>query len=211
MPCLFCYNGKAFFYYFNSGLKMDDGEIKEGLGGREETPVDKAPEAEVQAMPSELDEVEDEGAAPSGPEALKAGPAPGARPKASTLNRAIARAIDILIALLLARLPGYIGFLAGLLYICIADGLMSGRSIGKRIIGLRAIQKKDGRPADFRASILRNSTIGLLYILSFIPYGIGPALALLGLGGELLLVIGSPEGMRLGDEIAQTVVQDEKA
>jgi uncharacterized RDD family membrane protein YckC len=191
---------------------MDGGDIKEGPregnGGREETPEDMTPGAGGLAMPSELDEVEDEGAAALGPAAVKA-PAPVAAAKASVLNRGIARAIDILFALLLARLPGYIGFLSGLLYVAIADGLMGGRSIGKRIIGLRVVLKKDpGRSADFRTSILRNSTIGLLYILSYIPYA-GWALALVGLGIEGLLIVGSPEGMRLGDEIAQTIVKEE--
>ncbi len=128
--------------------------------------------------------------------------------KASTLNRVIARIIDILFALLLSRLPDYIGFFAGITYIGIADGLMGGRSLGKRVIGLRVHYAKGGRNGDFRASILRNSPIGLLYALYYIPF-VGWALACLGLGFELLLVIGSPEGKRLGDEIAATVVVDE--
>ena len=128
--------------------------------------------------------------------------------KANTLNRSIAKFIDILFALLLGRLPGYIGVLSGLMYIGISDGLMGGRSIGKRIIGLRVKTLKDGGNADFRASVLRNSTIGALYLISFIPFA-GWALAVLGLAFELLLIIGSPEGMRLGDEIASTVVVDE--
>ena len=128
--------------------------------------------------------------------------------KANTLNRSIARFIDILVALLLARLPGYVGVLAGLTYITIADGLMGGRSLGKKVIGLRAVYRKDGRGADFRASILRNSTIGVLYLIFLVPIA-GWALAVFGLAFELLLVIGSPEGMRLGDEIASTVVIDE--
>ena len=135
--------------------------------------------------------------------------APDAAAKANTLNRCIARFIDILIALLFARLPGYIGFCSGLLYIGIADGVMGGRSVGKKIAGLRVYSKKTGQPADFRASILRNSTIGVFYIISFIPF-VGWAAGILGLGFELLLVIGSPEGMRLGDEIALTVVKDEE-
>jgi uncharacterized RDD family membrane protein YckC len=129
--------------------------------------------------------------------------------KANTLNRCIAKFIDILIALLLSRLPGYIGFCSGLLYIGIADGVMDGRSVGKRIAGLRVYSKKTGKRADFRASILRNSTIGVFYILSMIPF-VGWAAGILGLGFELLLIIGSPEGMRLGDEIALTVVKDEE-
>ena len=128
--------------------------------------------------------------------------------KANTLNRGIARFIDILFALLLARLPGYIGVFAGLTYIGIADGLMGGRSPGKRIIGLRVIYLGDGRPSDFRASILRNSTMGALFLFSLILL-IGWIIAALGLALELLLIIGSAEGMRLGDEIAATVVMDE--
>jgi uncharacterized RDD family membrane protein YckC len=129
--------------------------------------------------------------------------------KANTLNRCIAKFIDILIALLLSRFPGYIGFCSGLLYIGIADGVMGGRSVGKKIAGLRVYSKKTGKRADFRASILRNSTIGVFYILSFIPF-VGWAAGILGLGFELLLIIGNPEGMRLGDEIALTVVRDEE-
>ncbi len=128
--------------------------------------------------------------------------------KANTLNRSIARFIDILFALLLARLPGYVGILSGLTYIAIADGLMGGRSLGKKVIGLRAVYRKDGRNADYRASILRNSTIGALYLIFLVPIA-GWVLAVLGLAFELLLIIGSPEGMRLGDEIASTVVVDE--
>jgi uncharacterized RDD family membrane protein YckC len=148
------------------------------------------------------------------------GPAPGLgglgqapekarlHPKADTLNRVIARFIDILFALLIARLPGYIGLFGGLTYVGIADGLMGGRSIGKRIIGLRVLYANDGRAVDFRGSILRNSPLGLLYIIFHIPLA-GWALASLGLGFELLLIIGSAEGRRLGDEIADTVVADE--
>jgi len=175
------------------GRELEEETENPGIPGAE-------PAREAEGYPSESDEAEDE---PS-----KEGDAPAA--KANTLNRSIARSIDILFALLLAQLPGYIGFLAGLVYIGIADGLMSGRSIGKRVIGLRVVRKRDGSPADFRDSILRNSTIGLFYMLFFIPL-LGWALALAGLAFELLLVIGSPEGMRLGDEIASTVVMDEKA
>jgi len=165
-----------------------------GLTGSDDTPA------------SELDEDEDEGGAATATPA-KAAPVEGAV-KADTLNRSIARFIDILVALLLSRLPDYIGFFAGLTYLGIADGLMGGRSIGKRIIGLKAVYAKDGRPADIRGSILRNSTVGLLYIISRIPF-VGWALACLGLGFELLLIIGSPEGRRLGDEIADTLVVDD--
>ncbi len=161
--------------------------------------------AEEKHIASESDEEEDE---PTPGPAAAPGQDESGHGKANTLNRVIARFIDILFTLLLAKLPGYIGFLSGITYIGIADGLMGGRSIGKRIIGLRVLLSHSGRKADFRASILRNSTMGLLFLLFQVPF-VGWALALLGLGFESLLIIGSPEGKRLGDEIADTVVVDE--
>lgn len=129
----------------------------------------------------------------------------GARVKTALLERTVARFIDILFALLLAKLPGYIGFLSGLTYIGIADGLMGGRSIGKRLIALRVVMRDAGKPADFRASILRNSTMCVCYMLFHIPL-LGVPLAVAGLALETLMVIGSPSGSRIGDEFAQTVV-----
>ncbi len=167
---------------------------------------------------------EDAGGGPSQPEPGGVGVAEGEGPgfgrasaettpvcvKACILNRIIARFIDILFVLLLARLPGFIGFFAALTYIGIADGLMDGRSLGKRIIGLRVYRPEKGRAADFRDSILRNSTIGFLFVVSRVPY-VGWAVAAAGLGFELVLMIGSPEGRRLGDEIASTKVMEEAA
>jgi uncharacterized RDD family membrane protein YckC len=184
-----------------------------GEEDRERVEVAGPSGAEEARIASELDEAEDEGgkAGAGGAAGVAAQALPGAASsvsKADSLNRTIARFIDILIALLLARLPGYIGVLSGLTYIGIADGLMGGRSPGKRIIGLRVLYRDDRRNGDFRASILRNSTIGVLYLVFHIPF-VGWALAILGLGFELLLMIGSPEGMRLGDEVAGTIVADE--
>ena len=142
------------------------------LPGNDNTPV-PAPGLPGEDRPGagppgpEADPGEDNGGSPEevhGPAA-----SPAAQAKANTLNRSIARFIDILFALLLARLPGYVGTLSGLTYIAIADGLMGGRSLGKKVIGLRAVYRKDGRGADFRASILRNSTIGALYLIFLVP------------------------------------------
>ena len=196
----------------------DGRDIREGAPEGEDARVEArkdaspapVPPSEEDGWPSETDE-EDEGVAvpagAEGPVGRKKDEGPAYR-KADILNRSIARFIDVLFCLLLARLPGYVGFFAGLTYAGIADGLFAGQSIGKRIIGLRVLYSGDGRPADFRASILRNSPIGLLYMVFHIPI-VGFVLAGLGLGFETLLIIGSPEGRRLGDEIAATVVVDE--
>ena len=172
-------------------------EIEEKAAGTD------APEDIDRLLEKDGTQQEEEGAGPA-----REVPDAAVHTKANTLNRSIAKFIDILFALLLGRLPGYIGIMSGLTYIGIADGLMGGRSIGKRIIGLRVKGLKDGKNADFRASVLRNSTIGAFYLVSFVPFA-GWVLAVLGLAFELLLIIGSPEGMRLGDEIASTVVVDE--
>jgi len=127
--------------------------------------------------------------------------------KADILNRAIARLIDVLIALLLARFPGFAGFTLGLVYLGVADGLFDGASVGKRIIGLRVVRSQGGPMVSFRESILRNSTMCVLYAALWIPI-IGWVVALAGGGFEFLLMLGSPEGKRLGDEIASTVVRD---
>ncbi|HEX9859719.1 MAG TPA: RDD family protein, partial [Nitrospirota bacterium] len=127
--------------------------------------------------------------APSGAEKTgREAPGIDARAKAGVLERSVARFIDLLLALLLAKLPGYVGFFAGLTYIGVADGLMDGRSIGKRIIKLRVVYPADNRPADLRASILRNSTIALCYMFFKVPV-VGWILAAAGLLFELVLII----------------------
>lgn len=171
--------------------------------------------APPQGITPEADEAVDEESEPragggpaTGPTRGSVAGAPLVQPKAGVFNRVVAKFIDVLVALLLAELPGRVGVIAGLTYIGVADGLMGGRSVGKRLIGLRTVMRKTGRPADFRASVLRNTTIGFLYLLYRIPL-VGWAFAVFGLGFEMLLIIGSHEGLRLGDEIAGTVVAEE--
>lgn len=218
----------AFHAAVGGAEKTGDRVLTEDEKKRQETPggisggMDDAGDAGG-GFGTEADESPDEGSEGSGGgpapffctsgEAAGSGEAEAARPaaqvKANTLNRVIARFIDILFALLLAKLPGYVGFLAGLTYLGIADGLWGGRSIGKRIIGLRVLRAGGGAPCDFHDSIIRNSTIGVYYALFHIPI-LGWILAALGLGFEWLLVVGNAEGMRLGDEVAGTVVADEE-
>lgn len=77
-----------------------------------------------------------------------------------------------------------------LLYALLKDGLFSGRSIGKKLMGLRVENVKHGRPCSFKDSALRN-------VMLFIPI----------LGWiELLLPLVDAEGVRFGDKIAGTRV-----
>lgn len=131
-------------------------------------------------------------------------------PKANTLNRHLAKFIDLLIAVGLSKLLPPVGFFAGLLYIIIADGFFEGQSIGKKLIGLRAIVLAEGKKAGFREAIIRNIPFAIAYTLFCqIPY-VGWLLAIIIIGLEGILVIGNELGLRIGDEIAKTQVIDYK-
>lgn len=128
-------------------------------------------------------------------------------PKANTLNRYLAKFIDVLIAVGLSKLLPPVGFFAGLLYIIIADGFFEGQSIGKKLIGLKAIVSAEGKKVGFREAIIRNIPFAIAYSLCLIPY-VGWFLAIIIIGLEGILVIGNEKGLRIGDEIAKTQVVD---
>jgi hypothetical protein len=141
--------------------------------------------------------------------------------KAKFINRIIAKTIDFIIVAALFEIIPKIGYFAGLTYLLIADGLFEGRSIGKRLIGLKVIYYNNSDTAiacGFKESIFRNFLFVIGYILSGI-LGIVPLIGwifsfiimLIILAFESLVMLGSENGMRLGDEIAKTqVVEDKK-
>jgi len=128
-------------------------------------------------------------------------------PKAGLLNRAVAAAIDVIVVAALGSLPN-MGFLAGMLYVLVRDGFSGGQSLGKRLAGNRTVVRADGRNAVFRESMVRNIPFAVARVLWAIPL-IGWLAAMAVVVFESLLVIGSPRGARLGDELAGTqVVED---
>lgn len=125
--------------------------------------------------------------------------------RAGLLLRTAAKILDfILIAAVMEIIPGA-GFYAGLAYLLLGDGFFDGRSLGKKLIRLKVVSVKTNAPCTFRESILRNSTFAAGYILWLVPW-IGWIFLFLVLVLEFTLILGSKEGMRLGDEIAGTVV-----
>lgn len=134
---------------------------------------------------------------------------------AGILNRIIARSIDFLIVGALFEIAPKAGFFAGIVYILIADGLFEGRSIGKKLIGIRVVLCDASVACSYRESILRN----LLFALGFLLFVLLREIPLLGwllsavipvliLSVEGLIIIGNEKGMRFGDEIAKTRVID---
>ncbi|MFA5847110.1 MAG: RDD family protein [Thermodesulfovibrionales bacterium] len=125
--------------------------------------------------------------------------------RAGLLLRGVAKAIDFIIVAAAAEIIPRAGFFAGLAYLFISDGLFEGRSLGKRLIGLRVISTTTGKICSVRDSILRNLVLCIGVLLWKIPL-VGWIFMVLILAFEFIMLLGSKEGMRLGDEIAKTTV-----
>jgi uncharacterized RDD family membrane protein YckC len=127
--------------------------------------------------------------------------------RAGLFIRAVAKILDFIIIAAAAELVPKAGFFAGLAYLLIGDGFFDGRSVGKKLIGLKVVSAGTYAPCTFRDSVLRNSTLGLGYFL-FNVLWFGWFFILLVLVLEFIVLLGSSNGMRIGDEIAKTLVID---
>lgn len=127
--------------------------------------------------------------------------------KASLLLRVFAKAIDFILIAAVTELVPRAGFYAGLSYLLISDGLFDGRSIGKRLMGLRVTASATGAPCTMRESILRNAPLGAGLLLWKVPL-LGWVFIVLVSVIEFLILLGSHEQKRLGDELAGTVVTE---
>lgn len=124
---------------------------------------------------------------------------------ADLLLRIIAKILDFIIIVAVTEVVPKAGFFAGLAYLLIGDGLFDGRSLGKKLIGLKVISADTNKPCSFKDSILRNSTFAIGYLLYKIPW-FGWIFIVIVSVFEFIILLGSKERMRLGDEIAKTKV-----
>jgi hypothetical protein len=131
----------------------------------------------------------------------------GVYPKAQMLNRGIARLIDLFIVAAAGQMLVPVGFLGGLAYILIADGFSGGRSIGKRLIGLQTVLPGQREAAGFRESIIRNLPFAVAQVAFAVPY-VGWLISIGIIAFEAVLIVGSEQGRRFGDEVAGTQVLD---
>lgn len=125
--------------------------------------------------------------------------------KASLLLRVMAKALDFIVIAAAVRAVPQVGFLAGLAYLLIGDGLFDGRSLGKKILRLRIISSSSGAQGSFRDSMIRNAPFAAAMLFFNIPL-VGWIFPVLILTFEFLLTLGNSEGMRLGDNLAGTKV-----
>lgn len=127
--------------------------------------------------------------------------------RAGLLVRTVAKILDFIIVAAAAEVVPKAGFYAGLAYLLIGDGLFGGRSLGKRLVGLRVISAVSQKPCTIRDSIMRNSIFGIGYLFSKFLW-FGWIFVLLVSVFEFIVLLGNKEHMRLGDEMAKTLVLD---
>ncbi len=130
--------------------------------------------------------------------------------KADTIQRFFAYAIDAAISGLCGVLP-VVGGLIGFLYMLLKDGLMDGRSVGKKLLGLRTMTGFG--PATYGDSAKRNIIFAIPNLFMIIPF-LGHVLCglvdMIIWGVEIYRVMTDPYGRRYGDEWAGTQVVSEK-
>ncbi len=124
--------------------------------------------------------------------------------RAGLLVRTVAKILDFIIIAAAAEVVPKAGFYAGLAYLLIGDGLFGGRSLGKKLVGLRVVSANQ-RPCTIRDSIIRNSILGAAYLFSRMLW-FGWVFVLLVAVFEFIILLGNKDSMRLGDEMAKTLV-----
>ena len=137
--------------------------------------------------------------------------------RAGFFPRMLARSIDLIIVAAIYEIIPAVGFFAALFYLLFSDGIIEGKSIGKSLAGLKVVDKDNRENCGYKESFFRN----IPFAAAFTIFGIINAIPLLGsvisfvviigiLVFEGLVLIGSEQNMRLGDELANTWVIDDK-
>src|SRR5512146_179202 len=133
-------------------------------------------------------------------------------PKADLTLRGLARAADFTLAWVVAQSAPQVGPLLAALYLLVADGLLSGQSIGKKIFGVRTVVVPRRAPAGYRESMLRNAPFALVAIFYAVPL-LWPVLFVAGVpivAFEAYMIYTDRLGVRIGDIFADTQVVDGK-
>lgn len=91
----------------------------------------------------------------------------------------------------------------GFLYLLFKDAIFNGQSIGKKIIGLRVVNIKMRKIGSSKDSVIRNFLLATPFLFAFTAAT--PIIVIIYLL-ELLVLITHQNGMRVGDQIAGTLV-----
>ncbi len=133
-------------------------------------------------------------------------------PKADLTLRGLARLADLTLAWAVAQSAPQIGPLVAAFYLLVADGLMNGQSVGKKIFGVRTVVVPRRVAAGWHESVLRNAPFALVAVFYAVPL-LWPVLFVVGLpvvGFEAYMIYTDRLGIRIGDIFADTQVVDAK-
>lgn len=144
-----------------------------------------------------------------GEQPMTEGPGKTVLPKAGLFRRVLADIIDrwVPCPFFAYLFPPWI--LAVIGYGLLCDGLMEGRSVGKRLLGLRTLDCDRLEPCTYSRSFLRNLSWTLAQVAYTSLFLIPLAMAYDFL--ELLFIAFDQQGRRLGDRIGGTVVVTESS
>lgn len=123
--------------------------------------------------------------------------------------RLIAKAIDIGLVILGAIFYYPMGLILGIIYLCVADSLYDGQSIGKRFMGFGVVSLIDGTPCKTWQSFIRNLPFTLpLFFMVFPFWGwiLSGVFALPLAAMEVYFLFRRDTAHRLGDIMADTTV-----
>src|SRR5512140_507279 len=122
-------------------------------------------------------------------------------PKADLTLRGLARLVDLTIALVFWQTPPPVGPILAAVYLLLADGLMHGQSVGKRLFGVRVMVIPRRAPAGFHESLLRNGPFALVAAFGALPV-FWILLLVAGVpivGFESYMIFTDRLGIRIGD------------
>jgi uncharacterized RDD family membrane protein YckC len=129
-------------------------------------------------------------------------------PRAEIWPRILAKAADLLVAILFALIVPSVGGILGIVYLLLADAMPNGQSPGKRLLGIKAVHVPTRLSCNTRQSVIRNLPIAVAF-----GFALNPILALVAIPialFELYMVATDPLGVRIGDVFADTQVIDGK-
>ncbi len=123
--------------------------------------------------------------------------------------RIYAKLIDFIFFNMISYFFYPLGFLLGLSYLCFADSLNEGQSLGKRLLGMNVISLEDGSPCSPKQSFIRNLPFTVPLFFTLIPFWgwifsmllIVPLFSL-----EMYFLFKLDSAHRLGDVMADTTV-----
>jgi uncharacterized RDD family membrane protein YckC len=124
-------------------------------------------------------------------------------------SRLIAKSIDIGLVTLGAVFYYPMGLILGVIYLCVADSLYDGQSIGKRFMGFGVVSLIDGSPCSAWQSFIRNLPFTLplgFLVFPFWGWFIAGVFALPLAAMEVYFLFRGDTAHRLGDIMADTTV-----